>query len=205
MNNICLENQNRKFFNFWSRYYDKGFFSKILLNIIIKTIKSIKIKNNSRVLDVGCGTGSLLYLLENRNLGLELYGMDISEKMLKIAEKKLNKTKLIIASAFDINKKFKENFFDYIFVVDAFHHIPEKEKIMKKFYKILKKNGKLIITDFDFGPLFNFIFYLIEPGNSGVPTKKQILELFRESNFFVEKQKKLNVFSLMTAGIKNGK
>lgn len=197
-----LEQTNEKFFNFWSRFYDKKWFiSRMLFNIVYKTIKSTNIKNGSRILDVGCGTGNLLYLLEKQNKNFKLYGIDISEKMLKVAEKKLNNASLIRTSVFNLDKKFKNNF-DYIFVVDAFHHIPEQEKTMKKFHKLLKKNGKLIITDLDLGKVFNYIFHIVEPGNSGLNNKEQMKALFIKSGFFVEKQKKLGLVSVMTIGIK---
>ncbi|MEK6872451.1 MAG: class I SAM-dependent methyltransferase [Nanoarchaeota archaeon] len=197
-----LEQTNEKFFDFWSRFYDKkGFFSRFLFNIVYKTIKSINIKQGSKILDVGCGTGNLLYLLERQKKNFKLYGIDISEKMLEVAEKKLNNVSLIRTSVFNLDKKFKNNF-DYIFVVDVFHHIPEQEKTTKKFHRLLKNNGKLIITDFDFGKTFNYIFHVIEPGNSGLNNKKQMKTLFIKSGFFVEKQKKLGLFSIMTVGIK---
>ena len=39
----------------------------LLFNIIYRTTDEIKIKKNSRVLDAGCGTGNLLYILERKN------------------------------------------------------------------------------------------------------------------------------------------
>ena len=195
------EDKNRKFFDFWSKYYDKEF-SIYLFDIISNTLNSIKVKDNSRILDIGCGTGNLLYLLEKENKNLELYGIDLSKKMLEKAGKKLNKAKLIEISAIILDKKFHKEFFDYIFVVDAFHHLPNHKELMRKFYKILKKDGMLIITDFDFGIFFNFIFHLIEPGNSGIYTKKQIKSLFIGAGFLLKKQKKIGLFSVVNIGVK---
>lgn len=200
---INQESKNRDFFNFWAKYYDKEkIFSKLLFNIVKKTVNSVKIKNGSKILDIGCGTGNLLFLLEKQNKELKLYGIDVSEKMLKIAKKKVKGAVLMNISASYIDKKFTREFFDYIFIVDVFHHIPEKEKLMKVFYKILKKNGKLIITDFDFGIILNKIFRFIEPGNTGIYTKKQMRALFTSSRFSFKKQKKFGLFSVMTVGDK---
>ena len=193
---------NKKFFNIIAPFYDKGLLGKFLFNIIYRTTDEIKIKKNSRVLDAGCGTGNLLYILERKNLNLKLYGIDSSEKMLKIARKKAMTADIRNISVMNLDKKFKKNYFDYIFSVDAFHHFPNREIVMKSFHRILKHNGKLIITDFDFGVVFNFIFSALEPGNTGNYSKEQLRKLFKESGFFVEQQKKIGLFSLMTIGKK---
>ena len=193
---------NKKFFNIIAPFYDKGLLGKFLFNIIYRTTDEIKIKKNSRVLDAGCGTGNLLYILERKNLNLKLYGIDSSEKMLKIARKKAMTADIRNISVMNLDKKFKKNYFDYIFNVDAFHHFPNREIVMKSFHRILKHNGKLIITDFDFGVVFNFIFSALEPGNTGNYSKEQLRKLFKESGFFVEQQKKIGLFSLMTIGKK---
>src|SRR3989338_6794754 len=76
-------------------------------------------------------------------VGKWLFGIDISEKMLSVARKKVRYAHFFKLSVLDINKKFKENSFDYIFVIDAFHHFPEQEEVMHNFHKILKNRGAL--------------------------------------------------------------
>lgn len=205
LQNIMQEDKNEKFFDFWSRYYYKGIAGKILLNIIKKTLAEVTIKKGLRVLDVGTGTGNFLYLLERKNKNIKLYGIDISEKMLKIARKKVTSSVLRNISVVYLDKKFKKEFFDFIFVIDAFHHFPEQKKVMNNFYKILKNNGRLIITELDFGFVFNYFFHVIEPGNEWLYTKNEIKNLFLEAGFFVENQKKIGLFAVMTVGVKLGK
>lgn len=198
-----LENVNKKFFDFWSCYYDAGIVGKWLLNVVTKTLDSVSINDNAVILDVGTGTGNLLYLIEKQNKNLELYGTDISEEMLIIARKKLNNAHLIKISVVNLDRKFNKEFFDYIFVIDAFHHFPKQDKVINNFYKILKSNGKLIITELDFGFVFNYFFHIIEPGNEWLYTKKEIKHLFLNAGFFVEKQNKIGLFSFVTIGLKN--
>lgn len=193
---------NKKFFDFLAPHYDKGIFGRILFNIICRTVNSVDIKNGSKVLDVGCGTGNLLYILERKNKNLKLHGIDISKNMLQTARQKVKKADIRSVSVMNLNKKFKKDYFDYIFCIDAFHHFTDHKIVMKSFHKILNYNGKLVITDFDFGIILNWIFGALEPGNTGIYTKGQIRSLFRESGFFVEKQQKIGLFSLMTVGLK---
>ncbi len=197
-NNILI---NKRFFDFLAPYYDKGILGKFLSNIIYRTVVSVKIKNNSKILDVGCGTGNLLYVLE-RKKSLKLYGIDLSKKMIQIARQKVKTADIREISVTNLDKEFVKNYFNYIFIVDAFHHFPNHKRVMKIFYRILKYGGRIIITDFNFGIILNKIFSALEPGNTGNYTKEQIKKLFKESGFMVEKQKKIGLFSLMTIGLK---
>lgn len=197
-----LEEKNKRFFNKMAKHYDVRLFKNWRIKIIKKIIKIADIKNKSCILDAGCGTGEFLaFLFEiHKNKNLKLYGIDISEEMLKIAGEKLkNKAKLKLSSVEKTN--FKNNF-DYIFSEDAFHHYSNYDSAMKNFYKLLKKNGKLIIADFDFGFIGNKIFHLIEPGNNKMHSPLEFKKLFREYGFKKIKQIKLGWFYILTIGEK---
>lgn len=190
-----LKEANRRFFNIIARYYD-FLFRKAFDKVEEKAIEIAKI-NKGKVLDAGCGTGNfLLKLSENKKL--KLYGADISEKMLEIARKKLgNKAKLILVEA----EKVKGSY-DYVFGFEAFHHL-DKNKAMKNFYKVLKRNGKLIIVDLDFW-IFNKLFEKIEPGNTGLYSAKELENIFKAYNFKDIKQEKIGL-NILTYGRKGGK
>src|SRR3989344_1574500 len=145
MKNIMQE--NRKFFNKIAGYYDKGIFKNLLLNPIKNAVEFVNVKKGSKILDAGCGTGNLLKILEDENKNLRLYGIDISEEMLKVARKKLKLVKIKLGSVEKLN--FKKDFFDYIFSIDAFHHYYNSTLVMRNFYRILKKGGYLVTVDFD--------------------------------------------------------
>lgn len=57
-----------------------------MYNEIINRVEVIKPK---RILDVGCGTGNILMKLAKSN-NIELYGLDISEKMIDVAKQNLD-------------------------------------------------------------------------------------------------------------------
>ncbi len=195
-----IEQRNKSFFNKLAKYYDSSLFRSLNKKFPEKIIKLVNIKPNSKILDAGCGTGNLLYLLLKQKKNLNLIGIDISPEMLKIAKRKLKgKTKFMLMPVEKINEKNK---FDYIFSVDAFHHYSSQEKAMANFYMALKKNGKLIVVDFDFSFLFNKIFHWLEPGNSRMHSAIQMKEIFRKKGFRDIKQKKIGWFSWLTIGRK---
>src|SRR3989338_10293538 len=137
MNIQKQQHKNENIFDIVSPVYDQGIIGKWLFSVIKKTVNEVKIKHNAKILDAGTGTGNLFLILE-KNKTLDLYGIDISKKMLNQAKKKIPHGQFIQLSVLDLDKKFKENYFDYIFVIDAFHHFPEHKKVMKRFRAVLK-------------------------------------------------------------------
>ena len=99
-------------------------------------------KNRDCVLDIGCGTGELLYKLSKyfRNC----YGIDNSFKMTEIVQKRDVNFKIVTA---DANKlPYEDNFFDYIVSHTTFHHL-DQELAVEEVVRILKPGGKVIIMD----------------------------------------------------------
>lgn len=197
--NSELTRININLFNRIAKYYDFPLINRLFTLVQKKTISYLDIKENSRILDVGCGTGNFLSILEKNYKTLKLYGIDISREMLRIAENKLRRSILLIDSAEEM--KFK-NEFDYVFSTEAFHHFSNPKKAVKNFYDALKKKGKLIIVDFEMGFIFNFLFHTIEPGNNKILSRLEFRNLFKENNFKNIKQKRICLIFLMTAGEK---
>lgn len=187
---------NKRFFDKIARFYDCGLLKILLVDIQKKTLDFIKPKKNSLILDDGCGTGNLLELFGK---DFQLSGIDISPEMLKIAEKKLGKRvkfKLMQAEKLDLKNKF-----NYIFSIETFHHFTDHNKIMDNFYSALKRNGKLVIVDLNFGKPLNWIFHKFEPGNTKMFSKEEFENLFRKHNFKNIWQKRIGL-AILTIGSK---
>ena len=188
---------NKKFFNLWAITYDWSLLKPWLYSLQKKATSNINLRNNLNILDVGCGTGDSLILLSKFKFKLNLYGLDLSEKMIKRARKKLN-GKAILKIGDVENLPFKANSFDYVLNTEAFHHFPNPDKAVKEIYRILKKEGKLILADITFESLFiKRIFKLLEPGHVKIYTKKEFNDLFVKNKFKVLKQKKVGLFVIL--------
>lgn len=97
----------------------------------------------TKILDAGCGEGRFSrQFIEN---GANITSMDFSEEYIKICKENFSRGKFIIGSVTSL--PFKENTFDYIFTVDVLQHVPDIEKAISEFYRVLKKGGKLFIID----------------------------------------------------------
>ncbi len=110
--------------------------------LIKDIIKVSKIKNNSRILDIGCGSGKATILFTNRGYK-NILGLDISKELIEIAKNNLPLEINYIIDSFE-DYQFKENFFDLIISAQAFHWLDQK-LAYKKCYEILKPNGTLTL------------------------------------------------------------
>tara|TARA_B110000858_G_C17796365_1_gene472625 strand:- start:931 stop:1659 length:729 start_codon:yes stop_codon:yes gene_type:complete len=102
-----------------------------------------KIKKKNIHLDIGCGSGTFISLLDNKMS----YGIDISSKQIKYATKKYGKKN---KKFYSFTKKipFKKSFFDSISLIELIEHLSNKEIyfLFKEILRVLKPNGVIHIT-----------------------------------------------------------
>lgn len=101
----------------------------------------IDLPEGSRVLDIGCGAGSVVEKLVHD--GYEVFGIDIQKEAIKRA-----KLKGIKAQVHDINKQipFEDNFFDAIICYDVIDFLYSPLEVLKNIERILNDNGFVIFS-----------------------------------------------------------
>ena len=193
--------RNIKFFDEWAASYDRFIFSFWLKMMHKKVLKFISRKQGLKILDVSCGTGELLLLLSNKLEKAELYGVDISRNMIRLAEKKIGEKARINCSDVE-SLQFKDAMFDYVITTESFHHYVNQEKALQEMKRVLKKNGKLIVADVNFYLFFvNRLFEMLEPGCVKINSKKGFYEMFKRNDFKEIKQAR-SIFAIITSGVK---
>ena len=98
---------------------------------------------NKIVLDVGCGTGKLDFLIVKKG-AKSCKGVDYSSEAIKIAKSKYEHKNLSFENL-DINKKFSGKY-DIIVSIGTLEHQDNPFYTLKLFKKHLSNNGKIIIT-----------------------------------------------------------
>ncbi len=120
---------------------------------IRKQIVREYVKSGMSLIDIGCGTGLLID--DAAKAGANVKGIDISEGMLKVARKRIEKNglqdKISIynAGVVEIGNLFSENSFDLIVSTLVFSELYAEERALALFQikKLLKPNGKIVIAD----------------------------------------------------------
>lgn len=100
--------------------------------------------NDSKVLDVGCAKGFMLYDFFRLNPNLDLYGVDISEYAIENSVTEINH-KLQVANA--TNLPYEDNFFDLVIAINTIHNLDKAEcaTALKEISRVSKKNAFLTV------------------------------------------------------------
>jgi len=105
--------------------------------------KTVHFSNATAVLDFGCGTGNYLHLIQT-NYGSRCYGVEPSEGM-RIRAKEKN-TELIIEPGDHGKIPYPDDFFDFAYMTDVIHHVPDLGRMFQTIRKVLKQQGKLCVV-----------------------------------------------------------
>src|SRR3989344_7016938 len=127
-------------------YSDELKLDVLTLKPMIKTLIG-DVKGN-KILDFGCGSGRFSKLMGE--IGAEVIALDISSAQIELAKKinSNNNVKFLAGGGLEL-ERFSEKSFDLILINMVFPSIDnqrEAEKIMSEVGRILKTDGKLIIS-----------------------------------------------------------
>lgn len=177
-----------------------------------------KYSSPKKILDVATGTGDIAINL-SKIKDSKIEGVDVSGNMLKIARKKIDELKIdniVLKTCEAENLVFEDNHFDIVSIGYGVRNFSNLEKGLSESYRVLKKDGKLIILETSipenliikffyniitsiYIPLIAFIFsgktkaylYLLDSTKKFPPKNKFIEMLYRTGFEKVETRKKL--------------
>ena len=177
-----------------------------------------KYSSPKKILDVATGTGDIAINL-SKIKGSKIEGVDVSGNMLKIARKKIDELKIdniVLKTCEAENLVFEDNHFDIVSIGYGVRNFSNLEKGLSESYRVLKKDGKLIILETSipenliikfmytiitsiYIPLIAFIFsgktkaylYLLDSTKKFPPKHKFIEMLYRTGFEKVETRRKL--------------
>jgi demethylmenaquinone methyltransferase/2-methoxy-6-polyprenyl-1,4-benzoquinol methylase len=124
-----------------------------LRNLVIEAINPVR---GCKILEICCGTAAISLMSAEK--GADIYGLDISRGMLKVAKEKAQKQKvefgLVQSDAVSI--PFREKVFDRVVTSMGLHEMPFEalRNAFKEIRRVLKDDGKFIIFDYHTGEGF---------------------------------------------------
>lgn len=106
------------------------------------------LKDESKILDVGCAKGFMLYDFYKLNPNFDLNGIDISKYAIDNSVPEI-KNKLQVANATKL--PYEDNFFDLVIAINTIHNLDKDEcKIaLKEISRVSKKNAFITVDAFN--------------------------------------------------------
>jgi ubiquinone/menaquinone biosynthesis C-methylase UbiE len=115
-------------------------------------LEQAALQRGHRVLDVGCGTGSLALLIKRSHPGVEVIGLDPDRRALARARRKAVRAAVPIRfdQGFADALGYPDRTFDRIVSSMMFHHLEEagKPAALREFRRVLRPGGRLELVDF---------------------------------------------------------
>ncbi|MGB3615904.1 MAG: methyltransferase domain-containing protein [Elainellaceae cyanobacterium] len=110
-----------------------------------QTLNRLNLQPGEHILDLGCGTGTLIQRLLPFSPAI-VTGIDPCPEMLAIARRKLpTSVDLQVASADCL--PLPDAAFDIVVSTSAFHYFPDPDRALREIRRVLKPAGRTVITD----------------------------------------------------------
>lgn len=115
-----------------------------------KLVQQANILPQMKVLDLGCGTGTLTLLLKRACPEAQITGLDGDSEVLEIARAKTRSADIQWDEGLASSLPYPDSAFDRVVTSLVIHHLNQEDKrrAFKEVYRVLKPHGELHVLDF---------------------------------------------------------
>ncbi len=118
---------------------------KVHPEVVRELVSSAQLTQESRVLEIGCGTGNYVVAL-NAAVGCQCWGVDPSLEMLSRASEQ--NSSIRFGQGYGEALAFADGCFDFVFSVDVIHHLKDPVRAFDESHRVLTHGGKVCtVTD----------------------------------------------------------
>lgn len=177
--------------------YDDKMEGKISQKVYRLVMESVELSPGDKILDMECGTGTILYRLNNL-CNIEGYGIDIEEKMIEQAKKKC--PQMSIQHGDCSKTPFEGEMFDSLIACMTFHHFYDQEAFAAEASRILKTGGKLYLADPCFPELIRKLINAIIRRSNLIGrfcAEQEIIQYFKPYGLAIKDKKNDGFFQIL--------
>jgi len=195
------EKQSIKKYDKLAANYDNTFDGKFTAKFKEKILELCEVTDGEKVLDVGCGNGSLIYAISQK-ANIEAFGIDISPKMIDECKAKYKGINFELTNGKRL--PFKDNSLDKVIICCSLHHLDNPLTFIAEAKRVLKQGGMLIVGE----PWFPIIvkqfcdfilFPLMKAGDNKTFTHKQLKQIITGGDFTIKKIHKKGSMQIIVA------
>jgi ubiquinone/menaquinone biosynthesis C-methylase UbiE len=122
---------------------------KLILRLV--TAKALSNQRGGRAIDIGCGGGRLVISIAKRHPLMEVVGLDLSDEMINLANRRASQVGLSKRVKFRIGDAervpFPDESFDLVVSTLSLHHWSKPERVFDEVARILIPGGKCALFD----------------------------------------------------------
>ncbi|MEA5626087.1 class I SAM-dependent methyltransferase [Nostoc sp. UHCC 0251] len=117
---------------------------KPLMEMISESLDISEHKTKLRILDIGCGNGSLSNLIAHQ--GYEVVGIEESESGVKLANQTFPNCRFLQGTIYNLPYAELGEKFDIVIAAEVIEHLFYPKELVRNAKQCLKPNGRLILT-----------------------------------------------------------
>lgn len=142
-------------------YYDQGIKSNILQKLWhtkkLKEVLKLLPLDSKKVLDIGCSSGVLTAEVAKLLKGGKIIGLDSYQGAITFAQKKYPHIEFKCADAHKL--PYDDKVFDLVICTETLEHVVDPKKTLLEMKRVLKTNGRAIISMDSGNLMFRTIWY----------------------------------------------
>lgn len=138
-----------------------------------KTVRALELKPGARVLDLATGTADLAIMIAKLHPHVTLVGVDPSEKMLEVGQKKLALAQLTERIELQVGDaqslELESRSFDGVSIAFGIRNVPDRLRGLREMARVTKRGGRVAILELSeprggiLGPLARFHVHSVVP------------------------------------------
>lgn len=206
----------RRQFDQWALSYDRSWLNELVFFPSARTCQEEILRwqmergtDEYRLLDVGCGTGTLLMMLAHDRKAERLVGLDYSAVMLERFSAKADqcpaRDKLFAVNADSGRLPFADACFDVVTCCNSFHHYPDQAASVSEFKRVLRPGGMLVLIDGFRDNVVGWVVFDVMVGtlerNVHHASWSRVRSLLERSGFSRVRQRKMNVLAPLLVSV----
>jgi demethylmenaquinone methyltransferase/2-methoxy-6-polyprenyl-1,4-benzoquinol methylase len=137
---------NRRVYGIFAPFYDKLVLP--IRHLRDEVAAALPLDRRTRVLDVATGTGAQARAFADR--AGEVFGIDLSEAMLRIARRKHARPNVVFRQGDATQLPFRDRYFDAACISFALHEMPPsiRERALREMARVTRPGGAIAIVDY---------------------------------------------------------
>ena len=211
-----IRRDSRAHFDKWALSYDRSWLNELAFFPTLRICEEeltrwqmLRGRRPFRLLDIGCGTGTLVTRLAQQTEAEFLVGLDYSPVRVRHATEKIagspQAAKLQVLLGDAERLPFADESFDVLTCCHSFHHYPHQPAVIREFRRVLRPGGLLLLVDGFRDNVIGWVVFDVAvtwvEKNVHHAAWSEVRDMIHAAGFATLRQRKLNVLAPLLVSV----